>query len=140
MIYLILIGAWKNWGISWGQVAGKFRAELQKEDEEFDASMLGWRFTKDLLRGPNIIEFHHPILSFLGIVNDFHVFSRSGTLDSLGHQEMRALFWRPGQAKKPDAVTAPRVLVAASEGTESRGLLKNGDVTHKDWDFSKKKG
>eukprot|EP00435_Cladocopium_sp_Y103_P021771 s69_g5.t1 len=34
----------------------------------------------------------------------------------LQKEEMRALFWRPGQAKKPDAVTAPRVLVAASEG------------------------
>ena len=42
LIYLILIGAWKNWGISWGQVAGKFRAELQKEDEDgrsFDAGL-----------------------------------------------------------------------------------------------------
>ena len=38
---------------------------------------------------------------------------------------MRALFWRPGQGKKPDAVSAPRVLVVASEGTESQGWLKN---------------
>lgn len=34
----------------------------------------------------------------------------------LQKEEMRALFWRPGQGKKPDAVSAPRVLVVASEG------------------------
>jgi len=44
---------------------------------------------------------------------------------------MRALFWRPGQGKKPDAVSAPRVLVVASEGTESQGWLKNVDFINK---------